>query len=35
VGAGENIDAASGNLSFTLPLINPQARGGWSVKHWR
>ena len=31
-GGGENIDAASANLNFTLPLIKPQARGGWSVK---
>jgi len=31
-GAGnENIDVMSGNLSFSLPLLKPQARTGWSV----
>ena len=29
--AGEQIDVGSGNLNFTLPLINAQARGGWSA----
>jgi hypothetical protein len=27
----ENIDVMSGNLNFTLPLLAPQARNGWSV----
>jgi YD repeat-containing protein len=30
-GAGEQIDLRSGNLNYTLPLLKPQARGGWSV----
>src|SRR6185436_12408621 len=31
-GAGtENIDVMSGNLNFTLPLLAPQARGGWGA----
>jgi len=30
-GAGERIDMRSGNLNFTLPLANPQGRGGWGV----
>jgi len=29
--AGEQIDLLSGNLNFALPLIKPQARGGWST----
>ena len=29
--SGENIDVMSGNLSFTLPLVNAQARSGWGV----
>src|SRR5205823_10137826 len=29
--AGEQIDMLSGNLNFTLPLLKPQARGGWGV----
>ncbi|HEV8414572.1 MAG TPA: RHS repeat-associated core domain-containing protein [Bryobacteraceae bacterium] len=28
---GENIDVLSGNLNYTLPLINAKARNGWSV----
>jgi RHS repeat-associated protein len=28
---GEQIDMLSGNLNFTLPLLNAQGRGGWSV----
>jgi RHS repeat-associated protein len=27
--AGEQIDLLSGNLNFTVPLLKPQARGGW------
>ncbi len=30
-GAGEQIDMRSGNLNFTIPLLRPQGRGGWSV----
>jgi len=29
---GEQIDMWSGNLNFTLPLIQPKARNGWGVK---
>lgn len=29
--SGENIDVRSGNLSFALPLLKAQARGGWGV----
>ena len=29
--AGENIDVFSGNLNFTLPLIQAQARNGWGA----
>jgi hypothetical protein len=29
--AGEQIDLLSGNLSFALPLIKTQSRGGWSA----
>jgi RHS repeat-associated protein len=28
---GEQIDVMSGNLNFTLPMLNAQARGSWSV----
>jgi hypothetical protein len=28
---GEQIDTLSGNLNYTLPLLNPVARGGMSV----
>jgi hypothetical protein len=30
-GAGEQIDMRSGNLNYSIPLLNPQGRGGWSV----
>jgi hypothetical protein len=30
-GLGENIDLRSGNLNFTLPLLEAQARGGWKL----
>ena len=30
-GGGEQIDTLSGNLNFTLPLVKPQGRNGWSV----
>jgi len=30
-GLGENIDLLSGNLNFTLPLLQAQARGGWKL----
>jgi RHS repeat-associated protein len=29
--AGEQIDLLSGNLSFSIPLLHAQARGGWGV----
>ena len=29
--AGEQIDLLSGNLNFSLPLLKPQARGGWGA----
>ncbi len=28
---GEQVDMLSGNLNFSLPLLKPQGRGGWSV----
>jgi hypothetical protein len=28
---GEQIDLVSGNLNFTLPLVHPRARGGWTA----
>jgi hypothetical protein len=42
-GLGENIDALSGNLNFTLPLLKAQGRAGMSLpinlsynsEHWR
>jgi hypothetical protein len=30
-GMGENIDLLSGNLNFTLPLLQAQGRGGWKL----
>jgi hypothetical protein len=30
-GAGEQIDLRSGNMNYTMPLLKPQARGGWSI----
>jgi hypothetical protein len=30
-GAGEQLDMRSGNLTYTLPLISAQGRGGWSL----
>jgi RHS repeat-associated protein len=30
-GAGEQIDALSGNLNFSSPLLKAMGRGGWSV----
>ena len=30
-GMGENIDLMSGNLNFTLPLLQAHGRGGWKV----
>jgi len=28
---GEQIDLMSGNLNYTMPVVSPQGRGGWSV----
>jgi hypothetical protein len=30
-GAGEQIDTASGNVNFSLPLLKVQSRGGWGA----
>jgi hypothetical protein len=30
-GLGENIDLLSGNLNFSLPLLQAQGRGGWKL----
>ena len=30
-GAGEQIDTLSGNVNFSIPLIKPQGRTGWTV----
>jgi hypothetical protein len=30
-GLGENIDLLSGNLNFSLPLLEAQGRGGWKL----
>ena len=30
-GGGEQIDMLSGNLNFSLPLVSPQGRPGWTV----
>ncbi|MEO8595981.1 MAG: IPT/TIG domain-containing protein, partial [Candidatus Solibacter sp.] len=29
--AGEQIDLLSGNLNYTLPVLKPRSRGGWSA----
>jgi hypothetical protein len=29
--SGENIDTASGNLNFSMPLITPFSRGIWGI----
>ena len=31
-GGGEQIDTLSGNLSFSMPLVKPQGRTGWSAQ---